>query len=35
MGKFSGVLLASDFDDTLYGSNGTVSDWTCGSAPGI
>ena len=25
MGKFSGVLLASDFDDTLYGSDRTVS----------
>lgn len=25
MGKFNGVLLASDFDDTLYGTDGTVS----------
>lgn len=25
MGKFDGVLLASDFDDTLYGSDATVS----------
>lgn len=24
MGKFDGVLLASDFDDTLYATNGTV-----------
>ena len=26
MGKFDGVLLASDFDDTLYGSDYTVSE---------
>ena len=25
MGKFDGVLLVSDFDDTLYGSDLTVS----------
>lgn len=25
MGKFDGVLLVSDFDDTLYGSDFTVS----------
>ena len=25
MGKFSGVLLATDYDDTLYDSKGTIS----------
>lgn len=29
MGKFDGVLLASDFDDTLYGSTCTVSAENC------
>ena len=29
MGKFDGVLLASDFDDTLYGTDLTVSEENC------